>query len=286
MTMFFGDYSKYTYPGLRSGNEAAIFARAVGPGSKVDIAYGFYRQQADDMGAVFCGYHWLNRGNIASQAAIAYQTIGSRAAAVDVEDEPGNDGYNGMLTVHDVVDFVIEYRRLGGTIQLVYLPHWYWQTMGSPSLQPLVDLGLSLWASIYLDYSDTGEGWAPYGGMSPRIWQYKGGPIDLNAFRGTEEELQRLVEGSSTVATPTYVQGWNAQNMLECLMSMVDPASEMAVDGTAGTRINLLAQAIRRIDGGVAELQSKVAALETGVGPIDYTALAKALLREIGSTRV
>jgi hypothetical protein len=84
---------------------------------------------------------------------------------------------------------------------MVYLPHWWWQDhLGSPSLQPLADLGLALVSSAYpaAGYSSTGVGWNGYGGMSPSIWQYtdkqmfNGVPVDFNAYRGTVEQLRTL----------------------------------------------------------------------------------------------
>jgi hypothetical protein len=61
-------------------------------------------------------------------------------------------------TVSDAVAFIDEFRKLGGTCNLAYLPKWYWQQIGSPSLQPVIDRKISLVSSDYLasGYSDTG----------------------------------------------------------------------------------------------------------------------------------
>jgi hypothetical protein len=82
------------------------------------------------------------------------------------------------------------------------LPHWYYQEIGSPDLTPLADAGLSLVSSNYTAYSDTGPGWAGYGGMTPVVWQYTdsqpygGQSVDFNAYLGTIEEFQALIGGT------------------------------------------------------------------------------------------
>jgi hypothetical protein len=96
-------------------------------------------------------------------------------------------------SISDAAAFAAAYRKGGGTVHLCYLPHWYWQQLGSPSLKVLADAGLCLVSSAYTLYTDasTGTGWQKYGGMSPVIWQYtdrlhfNGMDIDFNAFRGT-----------------------------------------------------------------------------------------------------
>ena len=77
---------------------------------------------------------------------------------LDVETETLN-GVTSNPTVTDVVDFVSQYRALGGIIYLLYLPRWYWVDLGSPSLAPLIELGLLLISSDYTSYSDSGPGW-------------------------------------------------------------------------------------------------------------------------------
>jgi hypothetical protein len=111
--------------------------------------------------------------------------------------------------VADAGAFVDRYRALGGTVWLVYLPRWYWATLGSPSLAPLATRGLELVTSNYSGNpeSASGPGWATYGGMaSVKTWQYTSTgtvngmrPVDLNAFRGS---------GQADVAT-TAAELWN-----------------------------------------------------------------------------
>ena len=146
--------------------------------------------RAKDAGAFFCAYHFLQEGNGAAQADHAFSVVGSTPLMLDVETETLN-GVTSNPTVTDVVNFVSQYRALGGIINLLYLPKWYWADLGSPSLAPLIELGLLLVSSDYTSYSDSGPGWESYGGMTPVIWQYTDGAtlngvvgVDFNAYRG------------------------------------------------------------------------------------------------------
>jgi hypothetical protein len=102
-------------------------------------------------------------------------------------------------TVPRLVQLTSAFRNLGGNPRLVYLPHWWWQQIGSPDLTPLARAGLSLISSDYTSYSDNGPGWTPYGGMTPVIWQYtdaqpfNGQSVDFNAYKGTVDELRVLL---------------------------------------------------------------------------------------------
>jgi hypothetical protein len=82
--------------------------------------------------------------------------------------------------------FITAYRAAGGTCHDLYLPHWYWQVLGSPDLRHLSAMGVWLTSSQYTTYSPNGPGWAGYGGLVPQVWQYTDngpGKFDYNAFR-------------------------------------------------------------------------------------------------------
>ena len=90
----------------------------------------------------------------------------------------------------DTLGFIDAYRGLGGIVNLVYFPRWYWGQIGSPSLSGLASRKCALWSSAYTGYTDDGHGtgWMPYGGLTPAIWQY----TDAHAFNGYSGGLQRL----------------------------------------------------------------------------------------------
>jgi hypothetical protein len=121
---------------------------------------------------------------------------------------PAAEALRGALSssspsVADILGFASALRSQGGTVHLVYLPRWYWQALGSPDLTPLERAGLHVISSNYTTYSDSGPGWAGYGGVSPVIWQFtdayhlNGFDVDMNAYPGTVAELTALVNGGS-----------------------------------------------------------------------------------------
>jgi hypothetical protein len=199
MTIFFPDVSEYT-SNIDVSQYPVILARATLSDRVADTSYTTYRQRA--AGKVFMAYHWLNHGNLRSQANWCFQHVGPNTPVmIDAEDQPGNTGYNGPLTLGDITGFAAEYRALGGTVSMVYLPFWYWSgAMGAPyQLDQLTAAGLHLVSSNYPNagYTENGPGWAPYyqGAPPPVQWQYTSTPIDMNAFRGSVDDYRKLIGG-------------------------------------------------------------------------------------------
>jgi len=191
MTIFFPDLSHYKAPSLNGA--VALITKATQGTSFVDSTYAGFRQEASKLGIPFAGYHWIDTSDLGAQAANAFRAMDSIPCMWDAEAAGA--------TIPRLVDLTKRYRALGGNPRMVYLPHWWWQDhLGSPSLQPLADLGLVLVSSAYpaAGYSDTGVGWNSYGGMSPTIWQYtdaqlfNGVSVDFNAFKGTVDQLRTL----------------------------------------------------------------------------------------------
>lgn len=200
MTIFFPDVSSYT-PNVDTAAYPVILARATLSASVTDTSYATYKQRAAASHTVFVAYHWLNHGNLAAQAAHCFAVVGRGIPLmIDAEDEAGNTGYAGPLTVADITGFASQFRALGGTVSLAYVPNWYWSgAMGAPDLTPLTRAGLHLVSSNYPSsgYSDDGPGWAAYGGVAPVQWQYTDTPIDMNAYRGTVAEYAAMVGGTT-----------------------------------------------------------------------------------------
>jgi hypothetical protein len=197
MTLFFPDVSQYT-PNVDVTPYPIVLARATLSDRIADSAYAAYKQKS--AGKVFVAYHWLNHGNLAAQARWCFQHVGPDVAVmIDGEDVSGNTGYNGPLTVDDLLGFTAQYRALGGRVSLVYLPYWYWSgPMGAPHrLGELSAAGLGLVSSNYPNagYTENGPGWAPYysGAPAPVQWQYTSTPIDMNAFRGSVDDFRQLI---------------------------------------------------------------------------------------------
>lgn len=196
-----------------------VIAKATESTWYIDPPYEGWRTSAKSLGMLFVWYHFLVQGASASaQAAFTKAHIGdtSLPGMLDVETEGKS-----MPTLADVLAYIDAARALGLRVKLVYLPRWYWQQIGSPDLTPLTARGVYVVSSAYprsakggaaatyaADGGDNGEGWAPYGGVTPLIWQFgddapeDGRPNDINAFRGTVAQLEALL-GEDVTPVPS-----------------------------------------------------------------------------------
>jgi len=186
----------------------------------VDPPYDGWRTAAKSAGKLFVWYHFLVQGaDAANQAAFTKAHVGdvSLPGMLDVETEGTS-----MPTLADVLAYIDAATAMGLRVKLVYLPRWYWADIGSPDLRPLTARGAYVVSSAYprsasagaaatysADGGDSGVGWAPYGGVTPLIWQYgddapeDGRPNDINAYRGSLTQLGHLLgEPVGDVPTP------------------------------------------------------------------------------------
>jgi hypothetical protein len=197
MTIFYPDVS-HRQSGLTiQPGTVAVCAKSSEGTTFHDPAYAGFREQAAGVGAVFFAYHYLHRGDAAAQADYCHGIVGDVPVMIDCE------ATDDVPTVSDCLAFAAELRAAGGRCPLVYLPQWYWRDkLGSPSLAPLAQAGLNLVSSDYTNYSDTGPGWNPYGGMTPAVWQYTdsqsygGYSVDFDAYRGTIDQFRTLLTGT------------------------------------------------------------------------------------------
>jgi len=186
MTIFYPDISGFQ-AGVDLRGAVAVAAKATEGSGFANPDYGRAKANAATHGVFFTAYHFLLQGGGGGQAAHARSVAGGAPLMLDVEAEGSS-----RPGVGDAVEFIDAYRKAGGLTHLVYLPHWYWQAIGEPSLRPLEARGMALVSSAYTLYTDrdSGTGWQPYGGMTPLVWQYtdrlrfNGRDVDFNAFRG------------------------------------------------------------------------------------------------------
>ncbi len=190
MTIQFPDRSNHDGQ-LPAAGLVALVAKATESTNFYDSTYDWNRSRATALGIPFCAYHFLHNHDVPAQAAWAFQHVGSTPLMLDWETTTSGE----KPDIAAATAFIGAYRALGGVLHLAYLPRWYWQQIGSPDLRPLAAMGISIVSSNYTSYSDTGPGWAPYGGVTPAIWQYSGTP-DWNAYRGTPEQLRALFNGT------------------------------------------------------------------------------------------
>jgi hypothetical protein len=202
VTIQFPDVSHYQ-SGLSLKGAPAVVVKATQGSTYRDPAYAAFKAQAAALGIPFAAYHWPDTSDLAAQAHNAFAVIGPGTAVMWDAEAAG-------ATVPRLLELTSRYRALGGVAKLCYLPHWWWQQIGSPDLRPLAGAGLKLVTSNYpaTGYSDSGPGWTPYGGLQSAdiaAWQYtdkqafNGQRVDFNAYRGTAAQLAQLLgAGSAT----------------------------------------------------------------------------------------
>src|ERR1700730_2776325 len=217
MTIFYPDVADFQ-AGISFSGCVIAMVKATENNNYTNPDYAAAKVRAASAGAYFCAYHFLHAGNGAGQASYAYGRVGSGIPLM-IDCEPTYNS-NGTIAsapqISDAVDFINEYRALGGTVYLLYLPHWYWQgNLGQASLSPVIDLGMLLVSSDYTGYSDTGPGPASYGRMTPLILQYTTPAtltgvynVDMNAYQGTLADFQAQVSsGAQAGGNPVLTQG-------------------------------------------------------------------------------
>lgn len=193
MTIFYPDISSFQ-KGISLKGALAVSCKVTQGTSYANPDFERARTNAATNGTFFFAYHFLTQGNAVSQAAWCHSRAGRIPLMVDFEPTVGS-----RPSLNDCLNFIDAYRKIGGVTYLVYLPHWYWQQIGSPSLSGLESRGMKLVSSHYTSYGDNGPGWASYGGMTPAVWQYSdntgfnGFSIDFNAFKGTLAEFKSIV---------------------------------------------------------------------------------------------
>jgi hypothetical protein len=195
MTLFYPDVSAYEAGISLSGAAAACIKFTEGT-SWLSSDWVPALGRAAKAGCWPFGYHFLHQGNGAGQAAWCHAHAAGHPLMLDWEPTGGS-----KPGVADAEAFTDAFRNAGGTCNLLYLPHWYWQQLGEPSLAPFAQRGMVLVSSNYTTYSDSGPGWAGYGGMQVAVWQYtsthqfNGMQVDFNAYKGSLAQLKAVVGG-------------------------------------------------------------------------------------------
>ena len=181
-----------------------------GEATGADDRFGANLAKARGAGMLAAAY-WYQRSSV---SAAAHVDGIRRTVPPDVPVIPDvESGSGGVALVHDVVN---QTRAAGYRVPLVYLPRWYWQQLGSPSLAGLPPLWssrypdtavgslLDEWAAVPASY------WDGYGGLPVQLLQFTSSarvagyaPLDANAFRGTRDELAAVLFGGGDGGTTT-----------------------------------------------------------------------------------
>ena len=143
------------------------------------------------------GAYWYQRANVSAAAHVAkIRQVVPRDVPVILDVEHGSGG---IALTREIIQLL---HAEGYSTPLLYIPRWYWQQIGSPSLAGLPPL----WSSRYPDnrvgtiadeWADVpAHYWDGYGGLPVALLQFTSSaliagyqPLDASAFRGTRAQL-------------------------------------------------------------------------------------------------
>lgn len=186
MTLHFPDVSSYQ-AGITLPEEPLVIAKATEGVTYFDKEFENWRKQATHL---FSAYHFLRSDSKPEdQADWYFAHAGLTPCMLDVERSGNSTPHLG-----DALKFMERLREHGGRVWGVYYPRWWWSVTGG-DLSLLEAAGAVLVSSAYTNYSDDGFGWNPYGGATPKVWQHTKYPMDMNAFKGTQDELASIING-------------------------------------------------------------------------------------------
>ena len=197
-------------------NIAFVIARTT-DGTHRDRAYRSHIDDAEKAGLVTAAYHYLRApsegSSIAQQVAASLEVMGprhKRPVWIDVETS------GGTLTAADIMQCKQLYEQAGVRVVGVYsyIPYWEGRIAGG---EPDTHQFGAVWVANYPDsrHIPFKQLWNqipkdkfdyPLGNQKPKLWQYSGNAgvpgwgsgVDVNAFRGTKDELRDLFYGTKT----------------------------------------------------------------------------------------
>ncbi|OBJ41538.1 hypothetical protein A5630_22430 [Mycolicibacterium mucogenicum] len=210
------------------------------------------------------GYHYVTTNSPAAQAQTWLSNNGGQYAMLDFEANSGD--------IHNFWAVVNAFNAVGVTISLSYIPHWYWQQIGSPDISQVPGLIASNYvngtgyASNLYPGNDNQRYWFPYGGATPQILQFTDAAlvgnlsVDCNAFQGTLDQLIALLNGG-TVTQPDP----NTATLNQILAIVQDIQTQLRgpnLNGWPQLGQNAAGQNLTMVDA-VAALRADVYALKT-----------------------
>lgn len=187
-----------------------VFIKATEGASFVDPAFAANLNEARAAGLLVAAYHYVRSNATAADQCRNIDRVIPRDVPVILDVEANSGGL-------DLTRAILEWlERAGRRSPLLYLPRWYWQQIGSPSLVGLP----SLWSSRYPDnvtgsladeYADVPQSyWNGYGGLGVTVLQFTSSarvaghqPLDGNAYIGTREQLAAVLGSEENDMQPT-----------------------------------------------------------------------------------
>jgi GH25 family lysozyme M1 (1,4-beta-N-acetylmuramidase) len=185
-----------------NGGMNFVWAKVSEGNTYQDPSWPTFRDAARAHGLLLAGYHYV-RADVDpnAQAATFVAHLGDPTIPAMLDFEANSGDLSNFWAVLNAIE------AHGVTVRLSYIPRWYWEQIGSPSLVGVPGLIASSYPStaagpaptLYAAVTDSR--WAPYGGATPAILQFtdaatlSGYPsgIDGNAFRGNTADLAALL---------------------------------------------------------------------------------------------
>lgn len=186
-------------------------------GTYKDKCYQSHLADAESAGLVTAAYHYLRNPSegtsVAQQVQASLQVMGNkkRPMWIDVETNVG-------LHVDHIRACKREFERHGVRVIGAYSYVPYWEGRVAPREPDSHEFG-RFWVAAYgrnasgkprdIYPGNNHRQWGyPLGNQKPSLWQFgsnaqvAGYSVDINAFRGTKEELRALFYGTKPKATP------------------------------------------------------------------------------------
>lgn len=159
-------------------------------------------------GLLCLGYHYLHPGNEDIQAKVFAESLRSTAVPGMLDAEAlAADGRTPTLTVTGIRGFLDACQALGANVPLLYLPAWYWDRLGHPSLCRAAPV-MGGEVCRYQRRISTSIGDVPvarsgrlnsYGSLAVEVLQctdraqVAGQLVDANHYRRTREQFAALI---------------------------------------------------------------------------------------------
>jgi hypothetical protein len=184
-----------------------VFIKATEGSTFTDPEFSINLAKARAAGMLVAAYHYVRANATAAAQVVNISRTVPRDVPVILDIEANSIGSAGLKPVHEIVSTL---RTLKYSVPLTYLPKWYWQQIGKPSLTGLPPL----WSSRYPDnvvgtLADEwrhapASYWAGYGGLDVAVLQFTSSariaghaPLDANAYPGTKAQLAALLGGKA-----------------------------------------------------------------------------------------
>lgn len=194
------------YAALKNnGIEFAIVKASEGTGYQ-DPLFSTHYNGAKNAGMIVAAYHYVRGYDVDGQFNNIKSVVPAGTPVIpDIEEGAGD--------MDSIKRLINKLRSNGYPVPLIYLPQWYWNKMGQPSLDGLPPN----WWSWYPDNAgqerslDQGLNmvpskiWSGFGGLDVLIIQFSSshripgysGNLDVNAYKGSTESLAQLFGGSA-----------------------------------------------------------------------------------------